>query len=153
MTRGFTEGMRSSLTDQWATPQYLFDKLNQEFGFTLDVCADESNHKTGAYFSKEDDGLRQEWTGVCWMNPPYGREIGKWVKKAYEAARGGGRGGRIAPSQNGHALVEGLRNARIRAALYQRARKIRHRRNRCTIPLGYRHIRHAHDPENITGNI
>lgn len=75
----------SSASDNWATPQDFFDKLNEEFSFTLDVCADEQNHKTQNYFSKEQDGLAQEWYGTVWMNPPYGREIGKWMKKAYES--------------------------------------------------------------------
>lgn len=85
----FTTGMRTSLTDLWATPQYVFDILNKEFNFQLDVCADDSNHKCDRYFTRETDGLSQEWNGRCWMNPPYGREIGKWVKKAYESAKNG----------------------------------------------------------------
>lgn len=105
----FTEGMRTSLTDQWATPQHVFDILDKEFRFTLDVCADESNHKTELYYSKKEDGLQQHWMGVCWMNPPYGKEIGKWVKKAFESARGGGHCGSTAPGQNRHTVVEGLR--------------------------------------------
>ena len=86
---GFTSGMKSSLTDEWATPRYLFDVLDKEFHFDLDVCADESNHKCARFFTKEQDGLAQEWKGVCWMNPPYGRTIGAWMKKAYESSRGG----------------------------------------------------------------
>lgn len=73
----------SSKTDQHATPQEFFDKLNAEFKFTLDVCADASNAKCKRYFTKDDDGLSKKWDGVVWMNPPYGREIGKWVEKAY----------------------------------------------------------------------
>jgi len=74
-----------STTDQWATPQYFFDKYNFIYNFTLDVCADHTNNKCSEYFTKEMDGLKQSWKGhTCWMNPPYGREIGKWVKKAYE---------------------------------------------------------------------
>ncbi len=84
-----TSGMMSSLTDEWPTPRYVFDKLNDEFHFDLDVCADDLNHKCDRYFTKEQDGLRQDWKGTCWMNPPYGRTIGQWVKKAYESARGG----------------------------------------------------------------
>ena len=84
-----TELMFSSKTDHWETPQYLFDELNDEFNFDLDVCADESNHKCNKYFTKEQDGLKQEWNGICWMNPPYGREIGKWIKKAYESSLNG----------------------------------------------------------------
>jgi len=79
----------SSATDLWATPKDFFEKLNAEFGFTLDVCANAENAKCPRYFTEADDGLAQEWTGVCWMNPPYGREIGQWVRKAYESALGG----------------------------------------------------------------
>ena len=84
-------GMFSSKTDMWETPQDLFDRLNHEFHFTLDVCAIPENAKCSNFFSPENDGLSQEWFGTCWMNPPYGKEIGKWVKKAYEFAvdRGG----------------------------------------------------------------
>jgi phage N-6-adenine-methyltransferase len=78
------QGLFTSNTDQWATPYDFFYRLNKEFGFTLDVCADDTNHKCEKYFTKEVDGLKQEWTGMCYMNPPYGREINKWVKKAYE---------------------------------------------------------------------
>lgn len=79
----------SSKTDQWATPQDFFDKLNDEFCFTLDVCADNENRKCFRYFTKESDGLSKSWDKeTVWMNPPYGREIGKWVKKASEALGG-----------------------------------------------------------------
>lgn len=79
-----TEVMFSSKTDQWATPQDFFDELNQEFNFNLDPCADETNHKCDTYFNKSQDGLRQNWGGNCvFCNPPYGREIGKWVEKSY----------------------------------------------------------------------
>tara|TARA_R100000808_G_scaffold3776_2_gene12962 strand:+ start:4140 stop:4568 length:429 start_codon:yes stop_codon:yes gene_type:complete len=83
------KGLFSSVKDDWETPQHLFDELNQEFGFELDVCADESNAKCKRYFTVEDDGLNMKWEGVCWMNPPYGRVIGKWIKKAYESALNG----------------------------------------------------------------
>ena len=81
----------SSATDDWFTPQAFFDALNTQHRFTLDVCASVENAKTPRYFTKAQDGLRQEWQGVCWMNPPYGREIGKWVKKAYEASLAGAK--------------------------------------------------------------
>ena len=69
----------------WATPQWLFDKLNEEFGFDLDPCATAENAKCEKYFTKEDDGLMQDWGGhSVFCNPPYGREISKWVKKCYE---------------------------------------------------------------------
>jgi phage N-6-adenine-methyltransferase len=79
----------SSATDLWATPQDFFDGLNAEFGFTLDVCANADNAKCADYFTAEQDGLAQDWRGVCWMNPPYGRGIGAWMRKAYESAQVG----------------------------------------------------------------
>ena len=72
-----------------ATPQEFFDKLNAEFGFTLDVCATNENAKCESYYTKQDDGLAQPWRGNVWMNPPYGREIGRWMEKANEAAKEG----------------------------------------------------------------
>ena len=77
--------MFSSKTDLWETPQELFDEMNREFGFQTDVCALPENAKCEVFYTPEQDGLAQEWTGVCWCNPPYGRKIGKWVKKAAES--------------------------------------------------------------------
>lgn len=78
----------SSATDQWATPQGFYDELNSEFHFTLDPCADSTNHKCPKYFTKEDDGLIQDWGGnVVFCNPPYGREVGKWVEKCYKESK------------------------------------------------------------------
>lgn len=88
----------------WETPQPEFDAWNAEFWFTLDVCAKPSTAKCPHFFVWYDgilelvsgaefpgqvahfDGLAQRWTGICWCNPPYGREIGKWVKKAHDSA-------------------------------------------------------------------
>ena len=81
--------MYSSETDEWASPQPLFDQLNAEYHFELDVCATTENAKCDRFFTKEDDGLLQNWTGVCWMNPPYGRYISRWMKKAYESSKEG----------------------------------------------------------------
>lgn len=78
-----TDVMFSSKTDMWETPQDFFDKLNDEFHFTLDVAASDHNAKCYHYYTKYEDGLKMPWHGVVWCNPPYGREIGKWVKKAY----------------------------------------------------------------------
>ena len=76
----------SSKTDLWSTPQDFYDILDDEFNFTLDPCATHDNHKTDKYYTLEDNGLSKDWTGeVVFMNPPYGREIGKWVKKAKES--------------------------------------------------------------------
>ena len=59
-----TEVMFSSKTDQWSTPKTFFDELNKEFGFTLDPCADEYNHKCYLWFDKQTDGLKQNWGGA-----------------------------------------------------------------------------------------
>ena len=79
------ELMFSSKSDLWETPQDLFDKLNKIYCFDTDVCALPENAKCKNYFTPEMDGLKQEWTGICWCNPPYGRQIGEWVKKAVES--------------------------------------------------------------------
>ena len=79
----------SSKTDLWATPPHVFDALDAEFSFELDVCASDENAKCARYFTVADDGLAQQWTGVVWMNPPYGRAIGDWMKKAADAAEDG----------------------------------------------------------------
>lgn len=72
----------------WETPQDFFDELNKEFNFTLDPCATAENAKCKKYFTKEDDGLAQDWEGeTVFCNPPYGREIGRWVKKCYDESR------------------------------------------------------------------
>jgi len=82
-------GMYSSATPEWATPQKIFDELNAEFQFTLDPCASKENAKCQKFFTREDDGLNQKWDGVVFMNPPYGRGIGEWVRKAFDSAMEG----------------------------------------------------------------
>jgi phage N-6-adenine-methyltransferase len=81
-----SNGLFTSNTDLWATPQDFFNKLNKEFSFELDVCANSENAKCERFYTKKINGLMQEWKGICWMNPPYGRVIGEWVKKAYESS-------------------------------------------------------------------
>ena len=76
----------SSKSEIWETPQDLFDALDAEFNFTLDVCALPENAKCEKYYTPEQDGLSQPWSGNCWCNPPYGKDIGKWIKKAHEAS-------------------------------------------------------------------
>lgn len=86
-----TKAMFSSQSDEWETPQWLFDELNEEFNFTLDPCANAQNAKCPKFYTKEDDGLSKSWAGeTVFMNPPYGREISRWVKKAYEEWRNNG---------------------------------------------------------------
>ena len=79
----------SSKTDLWATPQDFFDKYNAIYHFETDVCANNDNAKCENYYTKEDNGLSKTWSGTCWMNPPYGREIKTWMKKAYESSLAG----------------------------------------------------------------
>lgn len=86
---GINDGLFTSKTPEWSTPQDLFDKLNEEFHFTLGPCSTPENRKCGRYFTEEVDGLTQQWDGVVFMNPPYGREIKYWMKKAYESAQAG----------------------------------------------------------------
>jgi phage N-6-adenine-methyltransferase len=83
------QGLFTSNTDLWETPQSLFDEINKEFQFTLDVCAIPDNAKCDLYFTPEQDGLLQEWHGTCWMNPPYGRTIGRWITKAFQESERG----------------------------------------------------------------
>lgn len=80
-----SKALFSSKTEVCSTPQDLFDALNKEFHFTCDVCAIAENAKCERFFSPQDDGLSQKWEGVCWCNPPYGKDIKKWVKKASES--------------------------------------------------------------------
>lgn len=80
----------SSATDEHPTPQWLFDALAREFAFTLDPCATRENAKCARFFTREDDGLLQDWGDeIVFMNPPYGVMISRWMWKAYGAARKG----------------------------------------------------------------
>jgi phage N-6-adenine-methyltransferase len=82
--------MFSSKTDLWYTPQDFYDELNAEFNFTLDPCSTAENAKCSTYFTRDDDGLSRQWAPhTVYMNPPYGREIGEWMRKAYEESRNG----------------------------------------------------------------
>tara|TARA_R110000851_G_scaffold28742_2_gene79772 strand:- start:14133 stop:14615 length:483 start_codon:yes stop_codon:yes gene_type:complete len=86
MDKNTQRAMFSSKSNDWGTPQNFYDKLNNSFGpFTLDPCSDGQNNKTDNYFTKEQNGLSQDWSGnKVFMNPPYGRAIKDWLKKAYE---------------------------------------------------------------------
>lgn len=79
------EVLFSSKSEVWATPQYLFDRLDAEFHFTLDPCALPENAKCARYYTPDDNGLKQDWDrNTVFCNPPYGRKIGDWVKKCYD---------------------------------------------------------------------
>lgn len=79
----------TSNTELWETPKEFFEQLNKEFGFTLDACAMPFNAKLERYFTPEDDALQQNWDGVVWMNPPYGRTIKTWMAKAVKEWQAG----------------------------------------------------------------
>lgn len=79
----------SAQTCLHATPDYLFEEINKEFSFTLDACAIAENAKVQRFFSPDDDGLLQPWSGTVWVNPPYGNQIEKWVAKAYRESFNG----------------------------------------------------------------
>ena len=81
----------SSETDLHATPMDFFNAQNAKHSFDLDVCAIAENAKCERFYTPEMDGLKQEWTGVCWMNPPYGRTIKSWMQKAYESSLTGAK--------------------------------------------------------------
>lgn len=80
----------SSATGVWGTPPELFERYNDRYRFELDVCALPDNAKCDRYFTPEDDGLTQPWAPArCWMNPPYGRGIDQWMRKAWEESQQG----------------------------------------------------------------
>jgi phage N-6-adenine-methyltransferase len=82
--RILTKAIFTSKTDEWETPQWLFDDWDRAFGFTLDPCATHENAKCEKYFTKAEDGLKQDWSDeIVFMNPPFGRKIYHWMKKAY----------------------------------------------------------------------
>jgi len=78
----FDNNRFQSKNQEYATPFSLFKVLDDEFKFTVDVCADENNRKVDTYYSEEQDALTQDWKGSCWMNPPY-KDMKRWVIKAY----------------------------------------------------------------------
>jgi len=75
----------SSKTNEWTTPIDFYNKLNKEFNFTLDPCCTKDNAKCKKFYTKDDDGLSKDWSNeIVFMNPPYGREIKHWIKKAHD---------------------------------------------------------------------
>jgi len=113
--------MFSSEKTDWATPQILFDKLNEEFSFTLDVCAIADNAKCPTFFTPEDNGLVQPWTGVCWMNPPY-NEPEQPCKKSCKKKKCQRRGcctTKYIPGQ-----IDFLRKAHDEVLVFSRAEKV-----------------------------
>jgi phage N-6-adenine-methyltransferase len=79
----------ASAKSDWETPPAFFNSLNAEFSFTLDACATKSTAKCKMFLSPEVDALSLEWSGIVFLNPPYGRGIGRWIKKARQEASAG----------------------------------------------------------------
>ena len=108
-----------SQRSDWGTPWHVFDAYNDAFHFTLDVCASAANRKHPRYFSEEMDGLAQDWSDdICWMNPPYGPQIGRWLEKAYRSSQAGATVCALIPARTGtrwwHAWVLGKGEIRYR---------------------------------------
>lgn len=136
-----TSGLTSSATPEWATPQWLFDLLNEEFRFTLDVCATEDNAKCADFYTEQDDGLSQEWYGTVWCNPPYGRAIGAWVRKCAESNPGGGKCS-PSPGQDGNEMVPAMGVPVCdRGTVHQREVEVQRWRGRSAVPLNAGDIR------------
>jgi phage N-6-adenine-methyltransferase len=111
------------LRDDYETPWHVFAPYNDEFAFTLDVCALPTTRKCARYFSPAEDGLAQDWgTEICWMNPPYGMKKGEkiadWMEKAYRSSLAGATVCAFIPSRTGtrwwHAWVLGKGEIRYR---------------------------------------
>ena len=100
------QAIYSSATVEWETPQDVFDRLNDEFHFTLDPCCTHENAKCKKHYTKAENGLTQDWTGeTVYCNPPYGREMPKWIEKCADHAKRGGDGGYADSSPDGHQSV------------------------------------------------
>lgn len=136
----------SSASDNWATPDSFFAAMVARFGpFDLDPAADAANAKAPKFFTREDDGLAQPWAEhgkLIWLNPPYGREIGKWVAKAVaEMQRGGGDGCVFIASPDGHAMVARIRHALRQDRIHPRAAQVWRLRQLGSLPFGTGNIR------------
>jgi len=94
-----TSGLFSSNTIECETPQDFFDRLDEEFSFTLDPSATPDNAKCPRYYTADEDGLEQPWEGAVFCNPPYGRVIGRWVEKGYREAQRGATVVMLLPSR------------------------------------------------------
>ena len=85
----FDSNRFASKNQTFETPDHLFKLVNDIFHFTKDVCASVENTKCADFYSEDNSCLDKEWSGVCWMNPPFGQQIQKWVRKAYQSSQEG----------------------------------------------------------------
>ena len=78
----------SSNNEEWETPRWLYDKLDATWHFDLDAASSDENALCEHHFTKSDNALIQDWGGYrVWLNPPYGRSMGDWMKKAAMESR------------------------------------------------------------------
>ena len=100
MSKFLNDGLFTSNSNEWETPKDLFDMLDAEFHFTLDVCSTDENAKCLKHYTKEQDGLKQDWTGeTVWCNPPYGKGMDAWCRKCLEHSIGGGTAVMLIPAR------------------------------------------------------
>ncbi len=96
----FVEAMRTSDRDDWETPPELFKRLDAEFNFTLDPCCTPQTAKCDKFFTRRENGLVQDWGNeTVFVNPPYGSQLGKWVRKSFESSRRGATVVMLIPSR------------------------------------------------------
>ena len=90
----------SSKSNEWNTPEDLYNTLNNEFNFTLDPCTNGENNKCDKFYTEKENGLTQDWSkDIVFMNPPYGREISQWIEKAYNESLKGSKVVCLIPSR------------------------------------------------------
>lgn len=133
-------GMFTSTTDCWETPQDFFDRLDAEYHFTLDACALPQNAKCERYYTPEQDGLSQPWRGTVWCNPPYGRQIGRWVEKAAESTAAGATVVMLLPARTDTRWFHRWIYGRGRDPVYSGTVKVQRVKKQCTVSVHGMHI-------------
>jgi len=131
----------SSATVEWETPQDFFDALDAEFHFTLDPCSTDENAKCAKHYTREDDGLSKDWTGeTVYCNPPYGKEMPRWIAKCAEHGRRGGDRRYADPGPDGHQGVSRLHISPGGDPFRARALKVWRGQEQRPVPLHGLHI-------------
>ena len=122
-----SKALFSTGKNDWATPQELFDELDAEFHFTLDPCATPETAKCAKFYTEEDNGLAQDWTGeTVFCNPPYSdQQQTEWVKKCYEHGVRGGGSSYADTGQNRYETFSRVHLWKCRDTVHQRPAKVR----------------------------
>ena len=131
------DSLFSSNTVEWETPQDFFDKLNEEFHFTLDPCSTDENAKCEKHFTKQNDGLSQDWgSETVFCNPPYGRGMEKWIQKcAIHSISGGGYSGDADSGEDGYKSISSVHIREIRNPFSSWSAEIRKREKQRSFPV------------------